>query len=137
MLRARWSDNYEAIFYGVMSSNHPELMTPYPQPMLDFMPQASPASLLPQSTRAVALPLPLHLAPPRPSPARFSVWSHSPRSTPDSVAQGALLHTALVIVACLPGVKHTPYSAQARKYAAAKSQLALNITCGGPSGPHA
>lgn len=32
--------NYEAIFYGVMSSNHPELMIPYPQPMLDFMPSA-------------------------------------------------------------------------------------------------
>lgn len=32
--------NYEAIFYGVMSSNHPEQMLSYPNPMLDFMPSA-------------------------------------------------------------------------------------------------
>ena len=33
--------NYEAIFYGVMSSNHPELMLSYPSPMLDFIPKAT------------------------------------------------------------------------------------------------
>lgn len=33
--------NYEAIFYGVMSSNHEELMLSYPEPMLDFMPSAT------------------------------------------------------------------------------------------------
>ena len=32
--------NYEAIFYGVMSSNHPDQMLSYPNPMLDFMPSA-------------------------------------------------------------------------------------------------
>ena len=32
--------NYEAIFYGVMSSNHPEMIASYPQPMLDSMPLA-------------------------------------------------------------------------------------------------
>jgi hypothetical protein len=30
----------EAIFYGIMSSNHPELMHSYPNPMLDSMPSA-------------------------------------------------------------------------------------------------
>jgi hypothetical protein len=30
----------EAIFYGIMSSNHPELMLSYPNPMLDFIPSA-------------------------------------------------------------------------------------------------
>jgi hypothetical protein len=34
------ADNYEAIFYPVMSSNHPELMLSYPEPMLDSMPLA-------------------------------------------------------------------------------------------------
>lgn len=28
------------VFYGVMSSNHPELMHPYPNPLLDFVPSA-------------------------------------------------------------------------------------------------
>lgn len=32
--------DYEAIFYGAMSSNHPELMRTYPNPLLDFIPQA-------------------------------------------------------------------------------------------------
>ena len=32
--------NYEATFYGVMSSNHPEMMRSYPNPLLDFMPSA-------------------------------------------------------------------------------------------------
>ena len=31
----------EATFYGVMSSNHPEMLDSYPNPMLDFMPLAS------------------------------------------------------------------------------------------------
>lgn len=34
------ADNYEAIFYGVMSSNHPELMQSYPNPILAFAPSA-------------------------------------------------------------------------------------------------
>ena len=33
--------NYEATFYGVMSSNHPELMLSYSSPMLDFIPKAT------------------------------------------------------------------------------------------------
>ena len=33
--------NYEATFYGIMSSNHEELMHSYPNPMLDSMPLAS------------------------------------------------------------------------------------------------
>jgi hypothetical protein len=32
--------SYEAIFYGIMSSNHPELMQSYPEPMLASMPAA-------------------------------------------------------------------------------------------------
>jgi hypothetical protein len=32
--------NYEAVFYGVMSSNHPELMRSYPNPVLAFVPSA-------------------------------------------------------------------------------------------------
>ena len=33
--------NYEAIFYGMQSSNHPELMQSYYKPLLDYMPQAA------------------------------------------------------------------------------------------------
>ena len=33
--------NYEAIFYGVMSSNHPEMMRSYPNPMLSYAPLAA------------------------------------------------------------------------------------------------
>ena len=32
--------DYEAIFYGAMSSNHPEMMRTYPNPLLDFIPSA-------------------------------------------------------------------------------------------------
>ena len=36
-----FSDNYEAIFYGIMSSNHPEMMRSYPNPMLSYAPLAA------------------------------------------------------------------------------------------------
>lgn len=40
MLNSTIDYNYEAIFYGVMSSNLPELMNSYPNPMLASMPLA-------------------------------------------------------------------------------------------------
>ena len=35
------SYNYEAIFYGVMAANHPELMHSYPNPLVDYIPKAT------------------------------------------------------------------------------------------------